>query len=200
MSVSPSPETLDADLARRLARMEAVESIKALNPNMTVLALEGSFASVLGGAPAAAAVFSGEVNARTAADPVFVDSVVTRQTLLAPPRCPPPTVEARRERRTEETGNGLVTGFVRRGGGTIGAGEFAERNAGQAVVQPVRDGDLGGPAQGDARLLLGFDLGRAFGADGKVLRGTQIRVHPQFAVHIGGDSLARQMLGGTETR
>lgn len=42
---------------------------KALNPNMTVLAVEGSFASVLGGAPAAAVVFSGEVNARTAADP-----------------------------------------------------------------------------------------------------------------------------------
>jgi len=31
--------------------------------------LEGSFASVLGGAPAAAAVFSGDVNARTANDP-----------------------------------------------------------------------------------------------------------------------------------
>src|ERR1700689_3507504 len=42
---------------------------KALNPNMTVLALKGSFASVLGGAPAAAVVFSGEVRARTAADP-----------------------------------------------------------------------------------------------------------------------------------
>ncbi|WP_433567271.1 carboxyl transferase domain-containing protein [Nocardia sp. CA-151230] len=42
---------------------------KALNPNMTVLALEGSFASVLGGAPAAAVVFAGEVSARTAADP-----------------------------------------------------------------------------------------------------------------------------------
>ncbi|MEZ0072050.1 carboxyl transferase domain-containing protein [Planotetraspora sp. GP83] len=42
---------------------------KALTPNMTVLALEGSFASVLGGAPAAAVVFSGDVNARTAADP-----------------------------------------------------------------------------------------------------------------------------------
>ena len=42
---------------------------KTLNPNMTVLALEGSFASVLGGAPAAAVVFSGDVNARTAADP-----------------------------------------------------------------------------------------------------------------------------------
>ncbi|GFJ82158.1 fused acetyl/propionyl-CoA carboxylase subuit alpha/methylmalonyl-CoA decarboxylase subunit alpha [Phytohabitans houttuyneae] len=42
---------------------------KMLNPNMTVLALEGSFASVLGGAPAAAVVFTGDVNARTAADP-----------------------------------------------------------------------------------------------------------------------------------
>jgi acetyl-CoA carboxylase carboxyltransferase component len=42
---------------------------KALNPNITVLALEGSFASVLGGAPAAAVVFSGEVNTRTANDP-----------------------------------------------------------------------------------------------------------------------------------
>ncbi len=41
---------------------------KALNPNMTVLALEGSFASVLGGAPAAAVVFAGEVNHRTATD------------------------------------------------------------------------------------------------------------------------------------
>jgi acetyl-CoA carboxylase carboxyltransferase component len=42
---------------------------KALNPNMTVLALEGSFASVLGGAPAAAVVFAGEVRNRTATDP-----------------------------------------------------------------------------------------------------------------------------------
>src|SRR5213078_2739481 len=46
---------------------------KALNPNMTVLALEGSFASVLGGAPAAAVVFSGEVNSRTASDPRIRD-------------------------------------------------------------------------------------------------------------------------------
>jgi acetyl-CoA carboxylase carboxyltransferase component len=46
---------------------------KALNPNMTVLALEGSFASVLGGAPAAAVVFSGEVDARTADDPRIRD-------------------------------------------------------------------------------------------------------------------------------
>ena len=42
---------------------------KVLNSNMTVLAVEGSFASVIGGAPAAAVVFAGEVDARTAADP-----------------------------------------------------------------------------------------------------------------------------------
>jgi acetyl-CoA carboxylase carboxyltransferase component len=41
---------------------------KALNPRMTVLALEGSFASVIGGAPAAAVVFSAEVDKRTAND------------------------------------------------------------------------------------------------------------------------------------
>ncbi len=41
----------------------------ALNDNMEVLAVEGSFASVLGGAPAAAVVFTRDVNARTAKDP-----------------------------------------------------------------------------------------------------------------------------------
>jgi acetyl/propionyl-CoA carboxylase alpha subunit/acetyl-CoA carboxylase carboxyltransferase component len=42
---------------------------KALNENMTVLAIEGSYASVIGGAPAAAVVFAGDVDRRTAADP-----------------------------------------------------------------------------------------------------------------------------------
>ncbi|MFL6115537.1 MAG: carboxyl transferase domain-containing protein, partial [Catenulispora sp.] len=46
---------------------------KALNPSMTVLAVEGSYASVLGGAPAAAVVFSGEVNTRAANDPRIRD-------------------------------------------------------------------------------------------------------------------------------
>ena len=46
---------------------------KALNPNMTVLAVDGSFASVIGGAPAAAVVFSGDVDTRTANDPRVVD-------------------------------------------------------------------------------------------------------------------------------
>jgi acetyl-CoA carboxylase carboxyltransferase component len=42
---------------------------KTLNDNMEVVALEGTFASVIGGAPAAAVVFSREVDLRTAADP-----------------------------------------------------------------------------------------------------------------------------------
>lgn len=42
---------------------------KRLNPQMTVLAIEGSYASVLGGAPAAAVVFAGEVEKRAAASP-----------------------------------------------------------------------------------------------------------------------------------
>ena len=42
---------------------------KRLNPNMTVLAIEGSYASVIGGAPAAAVVFAGDVAKRTAAEP-----------------------------------------------------------------------------------------------------------------------------------
>ncbi|MFT4296121.1 MAG: carboxyl transferase domain-containing protein [Micropruina sp.] len=42
---------------------------KTLNENMTVLAVEGSFASVIGGAPAAAVVFARDVAKRTAADP-----------------------------------------------------------------------------------------------------------------------------------
>jgi acetyl/propionyl-CoA carboxylase alpha subunit/acetyl-CoA carboxylase carboxyltransferase component len=40
-----------------------------LNDNMEVAAVEGAYASVLGGAPAAAVVFAGEVNKRTSADP-----------------------------------------------------------------------------------------------------------------------------------
>jgi acetyl-CoA carboxylase carboxyltransferase component len=41
----------------------------ALNDRMEVLAVEGSYASVIGGAPAAAVVFTREVDRRTAADP-----------------------------------------------------------------------------------------------------------------------------------
>ncbi len=46
---------------------------KALNEQMTVLAVEGSYASVIGGAPAAAVVFSGEVDKRVAASATMRD-------------------------------------------------------------------------------------------------------------------------------
>jgi len=42
---------------------------KRLNPQLQVLAVAGSFASVLGGAPAAAVVFAAEVDKRVSADP-----------------------------------------------------------------------------------------------------------------------------------
>ncbi len=43
-----------------------------LNDNMEVIAVEGSFASVIGGAPAAAVVFSRDVASRTSQDPGIV--------------------------------------------------------------------------------------------------------------------------------
>ncbi|HET7474653.1 MAG TPA: carboxyl transferase domain-containing protein [Dermatophilaceae bacterium] len=45
----------------------------ALNDNMEVVAVAGSFASVIGGAPAAAVVFTRDVNTRTANDPRMKD-------------------------------------------------------------------------------------------------------------------------------
>jgi acetyl-CoA carboxylase carboxyltransferase component len=42
---------------------------KRLNERLEIAALEGSFASVIGGAPAAATVFAREVDSRTAQDP-----------------------------------------------------------------------------------------------------------------------------------
>ncbi|PVZ12001.1 carboxyl transferase domain-containing protein [Actinomycetospora cinnamomea] len=44
-----------------------------LNDEMEIAAVEGSYASVIGGAPAAAVVFAGEVAKRTAADPRVAD-------------------------------------------------------------------------------------------------------------------------------
>ena len=42
---------------------------RALNESLEVAALEGTYASVIGGAPAAAVVFAGEVEARARKDP-----------------------------------------------------------------------------------------------------------------------------------
>jgi acetyl-CoA carboxylase carboxyltransferase component len=55
---------------------------KKLNDNLEIAAVDGSFASVIGGAPAAAVVFSREVAARTERDPRVVElrAVVTDAT------------------------------------------------------------------------------------------------------------------------
>jgi acetyl/propionyl-CoA carboxylase alpha subunit/acetyl-CoA carboxylase carboxyltransferase component len=47
---------------------------RALNKNMQVVALEGTFASVIGGAPAAAVVFAREVENRTRKDPRLAEA------------------------------------------------------------------------------------------------------------------------------
>jgi acetyl/propionyl-CoA carboxylase alpha subunit/acetyl-CoA carboxylase carboxyltransferase component len=57
---------------------------KALNPNLTVLAVDGSFASVIGGAPAAAVVFSRHVDARTTADPRVTELEARRSATTEP--------------------------------------------------------------------------------------------------------------------
>jgi acetyl-CoA carboxylase carboxyltransferase component len=51
---------------------------KALNPRLHAMALSGSYASVIGGAPAAAVVFTREVRARAGADPTVA---ATREAL-----------------------------------------------------------------------------------------------------------------------
>ena len=56
----------------------------ALHDNMQVAALEGSYASVIGGAPAAAVVFAREVDKRTKKDP----RVAELEKALADPACP----------------------------------------------------------------------------------------------------------------
>jgi acetyl-CoA carboxylase carboxyltransferase component len=55
---------------------------QALNENLQVVALEGTYASVIGGAPAAAVVFAGEVDARTRKDPrvqALADAMATAE-------------------------------------------------------------------------------------------------------------------------
>ncbi len=69
---------------------------QALNPSLEASALTGSYASVIGGGPAAAVVFAREVQARAAADPragraraagvdpgLWQDIVLEKQTELA---------------------------------------------------------------------------------------------------------------------
>ena len=71
-SAEPSSTSTDRSCSCVVSRYHGgafVVFSSALNENMEVLAVEGSFSSVIGGAPAAAVVFTREVNTRTAADP-----------------------------------------------------------------------------------------------------------------------------------
>jgi acetyl/propionyl-CoA carboxylase alpha subunit/acetyl-CoA carboxylase carboxyltransferase component len=79
---------------------------KTLNASMTVLATEGSYASVIGGAPAAAVVFAGDVDARTAADPRVVDLEARTATADGAPRAALATelAELRAAVRSEKLG------------------------------------------------------------------------------------------------
>ncbi len=56
---------------------------KSLNPSMEIAAVEGSYASVIGGAPAAATVFAREVKIRTEKDPQVV---AAREAVAEAPR------------------------------------------------------------------------------------------------------------------
>jgi acetyl-CoA carboxylase carboxyltransferase component len=79
---------------------------KRLNERMEIAAVEGSYASVIGGAPAAATVFAREVKSRTEDDPRVV---AVREELAA----------ATASGATPATGSGSVPG----GGSASGAGE-----------------------------------------------------------------------------
>ncbi|CCH76039.1 Carbamoyl-phosphate synthase L chain ATP-binding protein [Nostocoides japonicum T1-X7] len=87
---------------------------KALNPRMTVLAVEGSFASVIGGAPAAAVVFTRDVDARTAKDPrvVELERQVAEATGAERAELATRLAETRRDVRSEKLGE-VATEFDR---------------------------------------------------------------------------------------
>ena len=89
---------------------------KALNPRMTVLAVEGSFASVIGGAPAAAVVFAGDVDARTAADPRVRELPRRGRDQAATGRA------GRARRRAGRDPHSGAGGEARRGGGRVRRG------------------------------------------------------------------------------
>ena len=87
---------------------------KALNPAMTTLAVEGSYASVLGGAPAAAVVFSRDVDARTAKDPrvVALDQQLAAASGAARAAVATELADVRRDVRSEKLGE-VATEFDR---------------------------------------------------------------------------------------
>ena len=80
----------------------------ALNDNMEVIAVEGSFASVIGGAPAAAVVFTRDVNTRTANDQRIKE------------------LESRHRRGHRRRRTGRTAGPTRRTAGTVRSEKLGE--------------------------------------------------------------------------
>ena len=118
----------------------------ALNDNMEVLAVEGSFASVLGGAPAAAVVFTRDVNARTAADPTCATrsqlAAATDDTETADLRI---ELSAQRRRpfgQARRGGSGIRSGPQRRAGprGGLGARDHPGGRVAPAIVAALERG------------------------------------------------------------
>ncbi|MGZ4618549.1 MAG: carboxyl transferase domain-containing protein, partial [Frankiaceae bacterium] len=72
---------------------------KRLNPSMEIAAVEGSYASVIGGAPAAATVFAREVRSRTENDPRVVE---LRKAIAGADGAQAGTLRAQLARLTEE--------------------------------------------------------------------------------------------------
>src|SRR5690348_15652651 len=72
---------------------------RKLNEQLKVVALEGTYASVIGGAPAAAVVFAGEVDARTRKDPRLV---TLNQAIAEAEAAPKSRLRTRSEEHTSE--------------------------------------------------------------------------------------------------
>jgi len=72
------------------------------------------------------------------------------------------------------------------------------RNLGQHPEQRSGDPDRARVAQCGTRPALVIHFGRALGAQGKVMRGAQVCVHPQLTIDERRDRLDGQVLSGTE--
>jgi len=74
----------------------------------------------------------------------------------------------------------------------------AVRNLRQQSQQRAGDSDRMGVAQRGAGPAMTVHVGGAFRTQRYVMRGAQVRVHPQLTVDERRDGLSRQVLGGTE--
>lgn len=112
---------------------------KALNPNLVALAVEGSFASVIGGGPAAAVVFPREVRKRAEADPRVKAAQLALQDSIAG------AATAARRSRLREAYDAVLSDIVLEKQGEV-AKEF---DAVHSVERAVAVGSLDGVIKPD---------------------------------------------------